>query len=136
VAATPVCGNCGVVETVTAVEQRGEGSGLGAVAGGVIGGVLGNQMGAGSGKQAMTVIGAVGGGLAGNEIEKRQRATTVYQVKVRMADGTTRTITQAAKVAEGQAVEVDGNQLKLVTAPVGAGKATAAPRMQEASAKS
>jgi outer membrane lipoprotein SlyB len=54
--------------------------------------VLGNQVGGGNGRKAMTVIGAIGGAVAGNEIEKRARSTEHYDVKVRMADGSTRVI--------------------------------------------
>lgn len=110
--AAATCATCGVIEAVTPVEKKGEGTGVGAVGGAVIGGVLGNQVGGGSGKKAMTVIGAVGGGMAGHEIEKRQRATTVYQVKVRMDDGTTRTITQSTAPTVGQKVTVDGATIK------------------------
>lgn len=109
-AAAPSCLDCGVVQAVTAVQRKGEGTGLGAVAGGVIGGVIGNQMGGGSGRDAMTVIGAVGGGVAGHEIEKRQRATTAYRIEVRMADGSLRTLTQAQPLSVGQNVRVVGDQ--------------------------
>lgn len=112
VAAAPACASCGVVEAVTPVQQQGEGTGLGAVAGGVLGAVVGHQIGGGSGKKAMTVIGAVGGGVAGNEIEKRQRATTVYRLKIRMADGTLRSVTQAQQFAVGQQVKVEGESVK------------------------
>jgi outer membrane lipoprotein SlyB len=97
---------------VTPFEQKGEGTGIGAVAGGVLGGVLGNQVGGGNGKKAMTVLGAVGGGMAGHEIEKRQRSTTQYSVKVRMEDGTLRTLTQATAPTVGQKVTVEGTQIK------------------------
>jgi outer membrane lipoprotein SlyB len=69
-------------------------------------------MGSGSGRKAMTVIGAVGGGLAGNEIEKRQRATTVYKVTVRMDDGTHRTLTRSESWAVGRRVTVEGESLR------------------------
>jgi outer membrane lipoprotein SlyB len=111
VAAAP-CATCGVVESVTPFEKKGEGTGVGAVGGAVVGGLLGSQMGGGDGKKAMTVIGAVGGGLAGNEIEKRQRATTLYSVKVRMDDGTTRTVTQSTAPTVGQKVTVEGSTIK------------------------
>jgi outer membrane lipoprotein SlyB len=110
--AAPVCTTCGVVEAVTPYQQKGEGTGIGAVAGGVLGGVIGNQVGGGNGKKAMTVIGAVGGGMAGHEIEKRQRATTMYSVKVRMQDGSLRTVTQATAPTVGQKVTVEGSQVK------------------------
>lgn len=106
-----VCATCGTVDSVRAVTQKGEGSGVGAVAGGVIGGLVGNQMGKGSGKTAMTVLGAIGGGIAGNEIEKNQHAATVYEVTVRMDDGSYRTVTQSTAPAAGSRVQVEGNTL-------------------------
>ena len=84
---------------------------MGAVAGGVIGGVLGNQVGKGQGKTAMTILGAIGGGVAGNEIEKQQRAETVYEVTIRMDDGSYRTLTQRSAPPTGTRVEVEGNSL-------------------------
>jgi outer membrane lipoprotein SlyB len=101
-----------VVESVTPYQQKGEGTGIGAVAGGVLGGVLGHQVGGGDGKKAMTVLGAIGGGMAGHEVEKRQRATTMYSVKVRMADGTLRTVTQSTAPTVGQQVTVEGSQIR------------------------
>ncbi len=85
------CNSCGRVESVQAVQTQAQPSGLGVVAGAVLGGVLGNQVGGGNGKKLATVAGAVGGGFAGNEVEKRTRATTTYQVRVRMDNGTVRT---------------------------------------------
>lgn len=116
------CTHCGVVESVQAVERKGEGTGVGAVAGGVVGGVLGNQVGGGNGRAAMTVIGAVGGGLAGHEMEKRARSVTVYRVKVRMDDGSLRTIEQPQSIAAGQKVRVDGKKLHLQTGTTTAAK--------------
>ena len=40
----------------------------GTAIGAIVGGLLGNQIGGGSGRTAATVLGAVGGGLAGNRI--------------------------------------------------------------------
>jgi outer membrane lipoprotein SlyB len=107
-----VCTDCGVVEGVRAVQQKGKGTGLGAVAGGVLGGVVGHQMGGGKGKTALTVLGAIGGGLAGNEVEKRARATTVYEVRVRMDDGSVRTLQLAKAPTPGEHVIVEGNSLR------------------------
>jgi outer membrane lipoprotein SlyB len=106
------CATCGKVESVTAIKQKGEGTGLGVVGGAVVGGLVGSQIGGGSGKNVATVLGAVGGGVAGNEIEKRQRATTVYQVKVRMDDGSLRTVTQNTAPAVGEKVTVEGSTLR------------------------
>lgn len=110
------CTNCGVIEAVRAVQQKGQGSGVGAVAGGVLGGVVGNQMGKGSGKTAMTVLGAIGGGLAGNEIEKQHKSVTVYEVRVRMDDGSERTFTRNTEPAPGTRVQVDGNGFHAIDA--------------------
>jgi outer membrane lipoprotein SlyB len=116
-----LCKSCGVVEGVRAVERKGEGSGVGAVAGGVVGAVVGNQMGGGSGKAAMTVLGAIGGGVAGNEIEKRHKATTVYDVRVRMDDGTLRSFTSATAPTPGAPVTVTDTGFKVVQRPAEGG---------------
>jgi outer membrane lipoprotein SlyB len=110
---TVACASCGVVESVQAVQQKGQNSGVGVVAGGVAGGLLGNQIGGGKGKTAMTVLGAIGGGFAGNEVEKRVRTETVYDVTVRMDDGSTRSFRRAQAMAVGSAVVVDGDTLRL-----------------------
>ncbi len=107
-----VCSTCGKVESVAAVKQKGEGTGLGVVGGAVVGGLLGHQVGGGSGRNVATVLGAVGGGVAGNEVEKRARSTTLYQVKVRMDDGSLRTLTQGTAPAVGQKVTVEGSTLR------------------------
>lgn len=113
----PACANCGTVESVNEVKKEGEGSGLGAVGGAVAGGLLGNQFGSGKGKTAMTVAGAVGGGFAGNAVEKKVRSETVYDVNVRMQDGSLRTVQESQAYAIGTKVVVDGNTLKLATSP-------------------
>jgi outer membrane lipoprotein SlyB len=89
--APAICDNCGTVESVHAIQQQAQPSGVGVVAGAVLGGVLGNQVGGGRGKTLATVAGAVGGGYAGNEIEKRTRSATTYEVRVRMENGRVRT---------------------------------------------
>jgi outer membrane lipoprotein SlyB len=107
----PVCTSCGVVASVNAITQKGEGSGLGAVAGGVLGGVLGNQIGGGSGKKIATVAGAAGGAYAGHQVEKNMKSVTHYDVVVNMDDGTTRTFsydTQPAFQAGSKVRVVNG----------------------------
>lgn len=93
------CANCGRIESVNAIEEKGEGSGLGAVAGGVVGGLLGNQVGAGSGRTVATVAGAGAGAYAGHEIEKRMKKTLRHDVVVRLEDGTSRTFSYPAEPA-------------------------------------
>lgn len=90
------CRQCGtVVSTHTYQRPAAHGSGLGIATGAVVGGLLGNQVGGGNGRTLATVGGAVGGGYAGNVIEKHARATTVTQVRVRMSNGSVRTFTEA-----------------------------------------
>ena len=91
-AASPVCTSCGVVSSVNAIAQQGEGSGLGAVAGGVVGGRLGNQVGGGTGKTIATGVGAVAGGMAGSNAGGRADTKTVWDVSVRCEDGIDRVV--------------------------------------------
>jgi outer membrane lipoprotein SlyB len=90
-----ICRECAVIEEVREVEKAGTASGAGAVGGAVVGGVLGHQMGGGRGKDVATVLGALGGGLAGNAIEKNAKKTVEYQIVVRYEDGTKGLFTQA-----------------------------------------
>ena len=113
VAAAPVCAVCGSVESVTAVERSGkpDGVGIGTVAGGVLGAVLGNQVGHGNGRTVATILGAVGGGYAGNAIEGRVRKVTVYEVAVRMENGSRRVVEVAQPPSVGSRVTVNGSTL-------------------------
>ena len=93
------CSNCGNVESVRAIKQRAEGSGLGAAGGAVIGGLLGNQIGGGSGRTIATAAGAIGGAVVGNQVEGNMKATTSYEIRVRLDDGTLRTFRQSSPPA-------------------------------------
>jgi outer membrane lipoprotein SlyB len=136
--AAPICANCGTIAGVTAITREGQGSGVGAVAGGVVGAVLGNQVGQGNGRTAATILGAVGGGWAGNKIEKNVKKQTVYAVRVRMDDGSVRNFEQAAAPVVGAKVTVDGNTLRssdggeLAPAPVAKAKRKNPPATQPA----
>jgi uncharacterized protein YcfJ len=103
-----ICAHCGTVTAVTPVEQDGAGSGAGAVAGAVLGGLLGNQVGGGTGKTIATVVGAVGGGYAGNTVEKRMKKETVYQIDIRMDDGSTQRLQHRSPLSVGAPVTVNG----------------------------
>ena len=113
VAARQVCTVCGSIESVTPVQRstKAEGPGVGAVAGGVLGAVLGNQVGRGNGKTAATILGAIGGGFAGNAVEKNVRKETVYEVGVRMEDGSRRTVEVAQPPSVGSRVTVEGSSI-------------------------
>ena len=50
----------------------------GTVIGAVAGGLLGNQVGGGTGKKIATVAGAVGGGYAGNKVQEHMQAGDTY----------------------------------------------------------
>lgn len=102
------CAHCGVIESIRAVEVKGQGSGIGAVAGGVTGAVVGSQFGHGNGRTALGVLGAAGGAYAGHEIEKNVRKSTSWRVSVRMDDGSMRTLSQSTQpaFAVGEKVKV------------------------------
>lgn len=109
----PMCQDCGRIEGVREVKQAGDGSGIGAVAGGVAGAVLGRQVGGGSGRTIATVVGAVGGAVAGHQIEKHVRKNVVYEVTVRMDDGSARTITETTQPTwrSGDRVRIEGGRI-------------------------
>jgi outer membrane lipoprotein SlyB len=111
--AAAACADCGVVESIRTVESKGHGSGLGAIGGALVGGVLGNQVGRGSGRTAATVVGAGAGAYAGNEIEKNTKTSVSYQVRVRMNDGSIRTLYERSQPALtiGQKVRVNGSEI-------------------------
>ena len=109
----PLCAACGRVESVQAVQQAAPATGVGAVAGGVLGAVVGNQVGKGSGRAAATVLGAVGGGYVGHKVEERSRTRTVYQVAVRMDDGSVRHFTRTQPTAVGTPVVLQGKGFRV-----------------------
>lgn len=122
---TSACANCGTVEAVTAVQRQGQVNGvavgnttigLGTVAGGVLGGLLGHQVGGGNGKTAAAVLGVAGGAYAGNAIEKNMHKVSVYDVRVRMADGSVRNVDISSAPAVGSKVVVEGKNLRMATA--------------------
>ncbi|SHH07727.1 glycine zipper 2TM domain-containing protein [Massilia sp. CF038] len=90
------CGNCGNVESVREIRERGQGSGLGAAGGAVIGGLLGNQVGGGNGRKLATVAGAVGGAVVGNQVEGNMKATQSWEIRVRLDDGSARTFQRSS----------------------------------------
>ena len=77
------------------------------------GAVIGNQIGRGHGNTAMTLLGAAGGALAGNEIEKNVKKHYSYRVTVRMDDGSFRTVSQstAPAVEVGRRVRIANGAL-------------------------
>jgi outer membrane lipoprotein SlyB len=116
-AAAAVCETCGVVESVTYQEKKGEASGAGLVVGGVAGGVIGHQIGSGRGNTVATIAGAGLGALAGNQVEKNVKKKTYYVVTVSLDNGKKKSITYSSQPAfkQGDRVKViDGKKLALL----------------------
>jgi len=94
-------GILGIVESVREVKQKAqESNGVGPIAGGIAGAVLGNTIGKGDSggmRKVLTVLGAAGGALAGKEIERNVRATSHWEIAVRLDDGSHRTLTSEAQ---------------------------------------
>ncbi|MFC5743486.1 glycine zipper 2TM domain-containing protein [Dyella tabacisoli] len=109
------CQSCGVVQDVQQVETQGGNDGtLGTVIGAVAGGLLGNQVGRGNGRKAATVAGAVVGGVVGNQVGKGGGGVA-YRVSVRLDNGQYVNVTQRddPRVRQGDYVEVSGDQVIL-----------------------
>jgi outer membrane lipoprotein SlyB len=104
----------GRIVAIDPIQTRPMGSGAGAVAGGVVGGVLGNQV---FGGTAATVIGAAGGAVAGNNLERNHRSgVTGYRVTVRLDNGHERTFTpaQVGGLKVGDRVRIRGERLQRI----------------------
>lgn len=116
------CRNCGVVQSVERVQRRGQPQGIagtqvtpGMAIGGLVGGVLGNQVGHGTGRAAATVVGAAGGAYAGNAIEKNSAKYTAYVIRIRMPDGSMRTVEQRNPITRGTRVVVEGHTARIAS---------------------
>jgi outer membrane lipoprotein SlyB len=84
--------------------------GLGTVIGAVAGGLLGNQIGGGTGKDIATVAGVVAGGYAGNKVQNNMEKRPGQQITVRLDNGASVGITQPADpgLKVGDRVRIDG----------------------------
>jgi outer membrane lipoprotein SlyB len=105
----------GTVESVREVVEQKDPSGLGMVAGGLIGGGLGSLVGGGTGRTVATVVGALGGGYVGNQLEKGQTQVS-YQIGVKYDDGSWVTIRQNSPTGLhiGDRVVVTDNGIQLL----------------------
>jgi outer membrane lipoprotein SlyB len=114
-AAAQSCSNCGVVDTVRRADSGGSSSWVAPVVGGVLGGVVGNQFGSGSGRTAMTVLGAAGGAYAGKKYQD-SKSTAGWEVVVGMDDGSTRTFSYSSQPSfkSGDRVHLSGGSLRHV----------------------
>jgi len=107
-------GNLGTVQAVREVKQPGEHTAVGPIAGGVAGAVIGSQIGGGNGKKVMTVLGALGGAMAGKHIEKQARGVTRWEIDVRHDNGAHETVSSdvAPPYGAGDRVRVVDGRLQ------------------------
>ncbi len=103
----------GYVESIAFVDGQGGSSGGGAIIGGIIGGVIGHQIGSGRGNTAATVVGAAGGALVGNEVEKNRNSGERIELKVRLDSGARVTYTQEnpREFSTGDRVRIEGGRV-------------------------
>ena len=103
----------GEVIAIHEVRDSHRASGGGALLGGVAGAILGHQIGSGRGNTLVTVGGAVGGAVVGNEIEKRHGGNDYYRVTVRFRDGHEETFDQdtVGDLRVGDRVHVDNGRI-------------------------
>lgn len=80
----------------------------GTAIGAVVGGLLGNQVGGGTGKKIATVAGAVGGGYAGNKVQENMQAGDTYTATETRCD----TVTDVSEKLVGYDVkyQLDGKE--------------------------
>jgi outer membrane lipoprotein SlyB len=71
--------------------RKGDPTGGGAVGGALVGGVIGSSSAMGPAAPALSVLDALGGGLAGNTIEKNVKKTTLWITEVTFRDGASET---------------------------------------------
>ncbi len=96
---TSRCADCGIVTRINTVASgRTAPSATGAVLGGIVGAVAGHEIsdhtgGSRGNKNIAAAAGAVGGALAGNQIQKNVTSDT-YDISVRMDDGRTIVVNQ------------------------------------------
>ena len=105
----------GTVESIRQVDRQKYSQGTGAVTGALIGGGLGAIAGQGWGKAAAVTIGAIGGGIVGNELQKNQ-TELIWEIGIRYDDGGYGTITQAQSpgLRIGDRVRVTDTGLELL----------------------
>ena len=103
----------GVIEQITPMElQNSHHAGLGAVIGGVAGLGIGNLIGRGTGRDVATLLGAIGGGLVGNEVQQNyDRPLPGQQIIVRTRSGVLVSVVQPVDptLFRGQRVYLEGS---------------------------
>jgi outer membrane lipoprotein SlyB len=103
----------GVIEQIVDTQiTSNQHQGVGAVLGGLAGVGIGSLIGAGTGRDVAMVAGAIGGALAGNEIQKKNdQPVPAQQIIVRTTSGVLVAVTQpyGPNLYVGQRVYLQGN---------------------------
>ena len=103
----------GVIEQIVPTQIAGnQHAGVGAVVGGLVGLGIGSLIGGGTGRDVAMVAGAIGGGLAGNEVQKRNdQPIPAQQIIVRTSSGVLVAVTQplGPNLFVGQKVFLQGS---------------------------
>lgn len=86
------------VEAVRKVMIQRDSKGIGVVGGAVVGGLAGSSAGGGRGQDIATVLGAIGGMVAGQAIENQANQREGLEITVKYDSGETRVIVQEADV--------------------------------------
>jgi outer membrane lipoprotein SlyB len=105
----------GTVESVVQDSVQNVNTTVGTIGGALVGGGLGSLIGGGTGQTVATVVGAVGGAYAGNQMAQRSQ-TIVWRITVRYDDGSLATIQQttAPGLRPGDRVRVTSNAIELL----------------------
>ena len=103
----------GVIEQITEVQMpTNHHRGLGAVVGGLAGLGIGSLVGAGTGRDVAMVLGALGGAVAGNNVQQKyDRPEPGQQIIVRLMSGVLVMVTQPSDpgLQAGQRVYIEGS---------------------------
>jgi outer membrane lipoprotein SlyB len=103
----------GVIEQIVPTQiTSNHHQGVGAVLGGLTGVGIGSLIGGGTGRDVAMIAGAIGGALAGNEIQKReQQPIPAQQIIVRTTSGVLVVVTQpdGPRLYVGQKVYLQGS---------------------------
>jgi outer membrane lipoprotein SlyB len=87
----------GTIESVRPARLNEDQVPVGTIAGAAIGGLFGSSIGRGAGRGVATILGAVGGGFAGNAIEHNATAQNGEEIVVRLDNGSTIAVVQGAQ---------------------------------------
>lgn len=92
---------------------------IGTGGGAVIGGLLGSQIGGGSGRRLATAAGAIGGAVAGSNVEESTNRVTAWEMEIQRDDGMEVVVVQKAdrNFEVGQRVRLIGSGQNVTVAP-------------------